>query len=147
MFLKEQCLFSFCMSCLEISCASHIFCLYWLRRISLPTLFFFFLNSHPHIFYCLTSSLFTLHLLLFPGVPLPLYLSSISTSSTLHFFHISYNLLSTSYKFCLAVSCYIRIKVTAGILCYFLCVSLVHSEHYKKLQPKWSFRDQIMMKN
>lgn len=64
-----------------------------------------------------------------------------------HFFHFSCNLLSLSYKFCLVVSCFIRIKVTAGILCYFLCASLVHSEHYRKLQPKWGFRDQIMMKN
>ena len=38
----------------------------------------------------------------------------------------------------MVVSCFIRIKVTAGILCYFLCASLVHSEQYIKLQQNKS---------
>lgn len=117
----------------------------------LSQFFFFFFKIPIHIFsvvlplpYLLISSIFSP----FPGMPLPLYLCSTSASSiSPSFFLLLCNLLSLSYNFCLVVSCYTRIKVTAGILCCFLCASLVHSEHYKKLQPKWGFRDQIMMKN
>ena len=101
----------------------------------LRSLFFFFFKIPIHIFS--VSYLFLIYWFLLSS-PLSLgcpflftYVQHQPAPFLHHFFYFSCNLLSLSYKFCLVVSCYTRIKVTAGILCCFLCASLVHSEHYK----------------
>lgn len=95
-------------------------------ELFLPTLTFVFLRFIST--YVLLSFLFLIYWFLLSS-PLSLgcsflftYVQHQWTPFLHHFFHFSCNLLSLSYKFCLVVSCYTRIKVTAGIfMLLFVC--------------------------